>query len=109
MPTGPPPTDGDVARATLHYQAERDEYFRTAIQQVATHSGMPAEADTRDPGLFTLGAPWLISSAGQRWFVERVLDGGLIRRGWPTKRALDTPLSKLTRPELGFWVHARHD
>jgi hypothetical protein len=54
------PTDGDVARATLHYLAERDEHFRTSIQYIVAR-GVPAEIPTRDVGLFTLGALVLLA------------------------------------------------
>jgi hypothetical protein len=60
-PLGPRPTDGEVARATLHYLAEEDEHFRTAIQQMAARGGVTAETVTRDAGLFTLGALVLLA------------------------------------------------
>jgi hypothetical protein len=60
-PLGPPPSDGEVARATLYYLAERDEHFHAAIQQVAARVGVPAEIPTRDAGLFTLGALVLLA------------------------------------------------
>jgi hypothetical protein len=60
-PPGLPPTDGDIARATLHYLAERDEHFRTTIQEIAARGGVPAERVTRDAGLFTLGALVLLA------------------------------------------------
>ena len=54
------PTDGDIARATLHYLADRDEHFRTSIQHIAAR-GVPAEIPIRDVGLFTLGALVLLA------------------------------------------------
>lgn len=65
MPLGPspgrPPSDGDVARATLQYLADRDASFRTAIQHMAARGGVPAEGITRDAGVFTLGALVLLA------------------------------------------------
>jgi hypothetical protein len=64
-PLGPspglPPTDGQIARATLHYVAERDKHFRTAIEHIAAQGGIPTEIPTRDAGLFTLGALVLLA------------------------------------------------
>jgi hypothetical protein len=60
-PPGPPPSDGDIARATLHYLAERDAPFRTAIQHLAARGGVPPEPPTRDAGLFMLGALVLLA------------------------------------------------
>jgi hypothetical protein len=58
---GPPPYDSAVARATLHYLAEQNEPFRTAIQQITARGGVLAEGSTRDAGLFTLGALVLLA------------------------------------------------
>jgi hypothetical protein len=60
-PPSPPATDGEVARATLHYLAERDASFRAAIQDIAVRGGMPAEIPIRDAGLYTLGALVLLA------------------------------------------------
>jgi hypothetical protein len=52
--TAQPPSDGDIARVTLLYLAERDASCRTAITHLLAHSTEPGTAVTRDPGSFLL-------------------------------------------------------
>jgi hypothetical protein len=59
-PPGPPPSDGDIARATLHYLAERDAPFRTTIQHLAARGSVPPEPPTRMRDS-SRSAPWSCS------------------------------------------------
>jgi hypothetical protein len=56
-----PPSDGDLARATLLYLAAQDATFRTAIAHVVSRSPGASDAPTRDVGTFALGALVLLA------------------------------------------------
>jgi hypothetical protein len=60
-PQTPPPSDGDIARATLLYLAEQDATLRTSIAHVVSRSPGASEVATRDAGAFALGALVLLA------------------------------------------------
>jgi len=76
-----PPSDGDIARVTLLYLAERDASCRAAITHLLAHSTEPGAAVTRDPGSFMLGALVLL--------------------------ALHTDLELRKRPDQGRYFHVK--
>lgn len=76
-----PPSDGDIARVTLLYLAERDVSCRAAITHLLAHSPEPGTAVTRDPGSFLLGALVLL--------------------------ALHTDLELRKRPDQGWYFHVK--
>lgn len=60
-PLTKPPSDGDLARATLLYLTERDASFRDAITPIVSRSPEFGEPFTRDAGAFALGALVLLA------------------------------------------------
>jgi len=76
-----PPSDGDIARMTLLYLAERDTSCRAAIEHLVAHSPDPGTAVTRDAGSFMLGALVLL--------------------------ALHTDLELRKQPDKGWYFHVK--
>jgi hypothetical protein len=75
------PSDGDIARLTLLYLAERDASCRADIEHLVAHSQDPGTAVTRDAGSFMLGALVLL--------------------------ALHTDLELRKQPDIGWYFHVK--
>jgi hypothetical protein len=76
-----PPSDGDIARMTLLYLAERDASCRANIEHLVAHSPDPDMTVTRDAGSFMLGALVLL--------------------------ALHTDLELRKQPDKGWYFHVK--
>jgi hypothetical protein len=76
-----PPSDGDIARMTLLYLAERDASCRAAIEHLVANSPDSDTAVTRDAGSFMLGALVLL--------------------------ALHTDLELRKQPDKGWYFHVK--
>jgi len=76
-----PPSDGDIARMTLLYLAERDASCRANIEHLVAHSPASGTAVTRDAGSFVLGALVLL--------------------------ALHTDLELRKQPDKGWYFHVK--
>ena len=76
-----PPSDGDIARMTLLYLAERDVSCRANIEHLVAHSPDPDMTVTRDAGSFMLGALVLL--------------------------ALHTDLELRKQPDKGWYFHVK--
>jgi hypothetical protein len=76
-----PPSDGNIARMTLLYLAERDASCHADIEHLVAHSLAPGTAVTRYAGSFMLGAMVLL--------------------------ALHTDLELRKQPDKGWYFHVK--
>lgn len=60
-PSAEAPTDGNIARATLLYLAERDEAFRESMHPITAQAPEQGVPPTREVGTFTLAALVLLA------------------------------------------------